>query len=67
MIAGQFGGLIDYYVEAIDANGNSTLSDIQHVFVVPEPGVLALLAAIVLITPRSHKSLIANRQSLLTP
>jgi hypothetical protein len=33
MIAGQSNKLIDYYVEATDAKGNVTRSDIQHVWV----------------------------------
>lgn len=33
MITGQQNKLIDYYVEAVDANGNITRSDIQHVWV----------------------------------
>jgi hypothetical protein len=33
MIAGQDDTLIDYYVEAVDARGNITRSDIQHVWV----------------------------------
>lgn len=33
MITGQSNVLIDYYVEAIDAQGNVTSSDIQHVWV----------------------------------
>ncbi len=32
-IAGQRGVLLDYYVEAVDAKGNITRSDIQHVWV----------------------------------
>jgi hypothetical protein len=33
MINGQSNKLIDYYIEAIDAKGNLTRTDIQHVFV----------------------------------
>src|SRR2546423_9492448 len=33
MINGQSNKLIDYYVEAVDANGNVTRTDIQHVWV----------------------------------
>ena len=33
MITGQEDVLIDYYVEAVDLNGNITRSDIQHVYV----------------------------------
>ena len=33
MITGQQDALIDYYVEAIDGNGQITRSDIQHVYV----------------------------------
>lgn len=32
-IAGQSNVLVDYYVEAVDGNGNITKSDIQHVWV----------------------------------
>jgi len=33
MITGQSGVLIDYFVEAVDTNGNTERSDIQHVWV----------------------------------
>ncbi len=33
MITGQQDVLVDYYVEAVDGNGNLTRSDIQHVYV----------------------------------